>query len=717
MDESQFERERRELLEQRAQGLLSEPEFQERLAGLLISRASADATQVAGTGAGAMDVTTVARPNRPSAFGAPMSPGDMLQEYRLETLIGEGSFGQVWKAYSDVEERHVAVKLLPPALSRDMEEVERVRQCFRRIHSLQHEFICPVYRMGQDTVHGYYLVMKYVEGVGLNTWRGSFGPKGPTAELAAELVRMAGEGLDYAHAQKVLHRDIKPGNLLCSAGGDNLQIVDFGLAEQIHSSMSRISGDGGDRAGTPAYMSPEACSGERQDGRSDQYSLACVAYYLFSGRPPFEGNIWAVMSGHRDRPPAPVPGLPVAANAALLRGLAKRPEQRFASCEEFARALRAGVGGSSRTLPPAVAHSPSPSSRGAGASQSSSGAPPTERWGVPIVPAEPGQPRLPPREPGSSRASVSARSSGSGSIRGQRLSTRVGDNWKKPAGELPASGLVALVFTRKTDRVFAVYAGQVMMLPSPYEQWAALSYAPPGELTCAAATRDGALLALGGSGFVGVLDAVGAQEPRLIRVERGVTAVRAIPHSREVCCATAGRKYELLDLASGKRLREFDAAGIRPHVFAISRDGKLMAEGTDREIRVGELKGSFFSRHRRVPLPAGQPPAQLEFSPAEDRLVVRTAGGDLLTIAPGATTAAPLPGPPTRHFAISTEGTRVVALTLAGSLRVIDVHSAREGVSVDLPKAGERVALSEGGRGAVALDEGGVIVSEKRIVV
>lgn len=713
MDESQFERERRELVEQRAQGLLSEPEFQERLAALLIVRAPADETQAAGVGAS--DVTTVARVNRPSAFGQPMAPGEMLQEYRLETLIGEGSFGQVWKAYSDVEERHVAVKLLPPALSRDMEEIERVRQCFRRIHPLQHEFICPVYRMGQDTAHGYFLVMKYVEGVGLNTWRASFGTQGPSAEAAVELLRMAGEGLDYAHAQKVLHRDIKPGNLLCSARGDNLQIVDFGLAEQIHSSMSRISGEKGDRAGTPAYMSPEACSGERQDGRSDQYSLACVAYYLFTGRPPFEGNIWAVMSGHRDRMPPPIAALSAAANAALQRGLAKRPEQRYASCAEFAQALRAGVGGSSRTLP-SVALPPSPTPRGAGSSQSSLSTP-TARWGVPIAPPEPSQPRLPPREPGSSRASVSARTGGSGTLRGPRLSTRVGENWKKPAGELPASGLVALVFTRKTDRVFAVYAGQVLMLPTPYEQWTPLRYSPPGELTCAAATRDGALLALGGSGFVAVLDAVGTQEPRLLRVERGITAMRAIPHTREVCCSTTARKYELLDLTSGKRLREFDAAGIRPSVFAVSRDGKLLAEGTDREIRVSELKGSFFSRHRRVPLPAGQPPAQLESSPAEDRLVVRTTGGDLLAVAPGATTATILPGPPTRHFAISTEGTRVVALTLAGSLRVVDLHSAREGVSVDLPRPGERVALSEGGRGVVALDEGGVIISEKRVVV
>ena len=208
------------------------------------------------------------------------------------------------------------------------------------------------------------MVMDYAPGVTLSQWRKQFPGRIVPLDQALDIARQIASALDYAHGERIVHRDIKPGNImvetLTTNGGEppnprlRVRILDFGLAAEIRSSMSRVSSETGDTSGTRPYMAPEQWLGRKQDGRTDQYALACVLYELLSGAPPFAGVFEtgdpAIMErAVVGRMPDEIENVPPSVNAALLRALSKSPKDRFPSCGAFVEAVASPPNSESRT--------------------------------------------------------------------------------------------------------------------------------------------------------------------------------------------------------------------------------------------------------------------------------------------------------------------------------------------------------------------------------
>ena len=286
--------------------------------------------------------------SQPSALP---EPGDELGGFRLEERLGRGGMGEVWKASDLVGERTVVLKLLHPELSHHTEQMAAVKQMFHRVHDLQHQHICPLYLLGHDARYGYYVVMKYLTGDTLAAHRKAFVARHgefPLSEVVRVLTPIAA-ALDFAHAAHVLHRDVKPQNIMLGnetvpRDGATMQLVDFGLAAELHSSPSRVSSTSSVVGGTYPYMSPEQWRGEPLDARADQYSLAIVAYELLAGRRPFDSTDPTILRLCVLNDAAPsIEGLGEATRAVLSRGLAKQKSERFPNCAAFIAALAASV--------------------------------------------------------------------------------------------------------------------------------------------------------------------------------------------------------------------------------------------------------------------------------------------------------------------------------------------------------------------------------------
>jgi serine/threonine protein kinase len=356
----------------------------------------------------------LARPAAGAQSGGAMSggalrPGATLAgQFRVREQLGRGGMGEVWRAYDTIGDRDAVIKVLPRELQGNTEEMDRVQQTFRRVHDLQHQHICPTHFLGQDPQVGYFLVMKFVDGVTLREYwkRASAGGGAPLSQITAILTPVA-DGLDYAHRKKVVHRDIKPDNIMVSRDGRDPQIVDFGLAAEIRSSQARVTKARIETGGTFPCMSPEQWRGQPQDGRADQYALAVVAYELVAGRLPFGDRDPKVMRKRvLSEPPPAIPQLPLAVTQVLARGLAKDPAQRFESCLAFTRSLAAALAGvaSNRASPPPALPPglPESSSRNAkvGSGEYSGALPPPvdgSSTGEHTLPTAPRPPSLPRR--------------------------------------------------------------------------------------------------------------------------------------------------------------------------------------------------------------------------------------------------------------------------------------------------------------------------------
>ncbi len=323
-------------------------------------------------------------------------PIGRIDQYELIRKLGGGGFGVVYLARDTVSGVEVALKTLHPLLKTNAEEMERLREKFALISRLSHPNIAtalvlhPVREVAiaddearrelrlfpGDSV----MVMRYAPGVTLSKWRRQFPDGKVPLDQVLEVGRQIASALDYAHGEKIVHRDIKPSNVMVetlaasSAGADDavmqnaecrmqnggagggtplatdhwplatskirVRILDFGLAAEIRSSMSRVSTEAGDTSGTRPYMAPEQWLGRKQDGRTDQYALACVLYELLAGEPPFAGVFEtgdpAIMRTAVERDaPEEIEDVPPVVNAALLKALAKNPKERFGSCSEF----------------------------------------------------------------------------------------------------------------------------------------------------------------------------------------------------------------------------------------------------------------------------------------------------------------------------------------------------------------------------------------------
>ncbi|MBE6426214.1 MAG: hypothetical protein E7029_09565 [Planctomycetaceae bacterium] len=277
------------------------------------------------------------------------APGTEFDGWRLEEKIGRGGLGEVWKARDLDGERDVAIKFVPRDIQNFDSEMERVRKTFQTIHALQHSNICPVYGMHQHDDFGAYLVMKFLKGVSLEFLLRR--KQKLPLEWVTKILEPVAKALDYAHQQEVVHRDVKPANIMLdfarnSDGSLNfeelkdVQLIDFGLAAEFRRSMSRVSQIRMPTSGTRSYMSPEQFRGRLQNAFSDQYSLAVVAYELLAGHLPFEtDDDQTLRECVLNEAPEWVPGLESAVNEALLKGMAKERESRFPTCEEFVQAL------------------------------------------------------------------------------------------------------------------------------------------------------------------------------------------------------------------------------------------------------------------------------------------------------------------------------------------------------------------------------------------
>ena len=267
------------------------------------------------------------------------APGDEIAgRYVVERVLGEGGMGIVYQCLDRVGGVTVAVKCLPPEVSRSADEMEDIRANYRLVANLHHPNIAGARTLEMDEVTGdYYLVMDLARGESLKRWM----KRNPQATMEAKLaiLRQVASALDYAHAEKVIHRDVKPENVMVDDDG-RVKVLDFGLAAQIRSSQSRTSKAVTSRSGTWGYMSPEQWRAKPQREQADVYSFGVLAYWMFAGVLPFDGDDPAVLgSAVLTEPVEPVANLPAHMNAALAKALAKKPEERFASCGVFVDAL------------------------------------------------------------------------------------------------------------------------------------------------------------------------------------------------------------------------------------------------------------------------------------------------------------------------------------------------------------------------------------------
>src|SRR5215831_15691323 len=284
-----------------------------------------------------------------SAFGtaADLGVGSRVGAYRLVQLIGRGGMAAVFGANDDRLGRQAAVKILVPALAADEAFRQRFIRESRAAAAVDDPHIIPVYEAGQsDGV--LFIAMRYVEGGDLRTVIRSRGALTPAR--AAAILSPVASALDAAHAAGLVHRDVKPANLLLDVRPDrpdHVYLTDFGLSKGALSSIG-LTGSG-HFLGTPDYVSPEQITGGELDGRSDQYSLACTAFELLSGRPPFQrDHAVTTIYAHTAEPPPLLTSLraelPATVAEVFSRALAKSPDDRYPNCRRFADALRVALG-------------------------------------------------------------------------------------------------------------------------------------------------------------------------------------------------------------------------------------------------------------------------------------------------------------------------------------------------------------------------------------
>ena len=276
--------------------------------------------------------------------------GTMVAGYRIESQIGAGGMAVVYRARDERLGRWVALKVIAPEWTHDEEFRRRFVAEALAAARVDDPHVIPVYEAGQAG-EVLFIAMRLVTGTdlwGVLRREGALSP-----ERALDLLSPVASALDAAHAAGLVHRDVKPGNILVDerpGRPDHVYLADFGLSKGAVAGISLAGA--GSVVGTPSYAAPEQVQGHDVDGRADQYALACVAFELLTERAPYERDQpLAVLFAHVSAPPPSLaarrPGIPVTADQVIARALAKRPEQRYASCREFTDALHEAFG-----LPP-----------------------------------------------------------------------------------------------------------------------------------------------------------------------------------------------------------------------------------------------------------------------------------------------------------------------------------------------------------------------------
>jgi hypothetical protein len=266
--------------------------------------------------------------------------GRILGHYELMELIGKGGMARVYKSIQPALERYVAVKLLHPSVSSDEEFLTRFQREAKAAASLRHPHVVQIFDFGHQREH-YYMVMELIDGPTLRDELQRLKALDETLPFS-EVQRIIGEvseALDYAHDRGIIHRDVKPANILLTPEGQAV-LSDFGLAFMIESPRQTITGF----VGTPEYMSPEQGQGLAVDGRTDVYSLGVVLYEMLTGRVPFTSKTpMGIVMKHISEPLSPPrsvnPDIPEGVEQVLLKAMAKDPQDRYSRPGELSRAL------------------------------------------------------------------------------------------------------------------------------------------------------------------------------------------------------------------------------------------------------------------------------------------------------------------------------------------------------------------------------------------
>ncbi|HZO10472.1 MAG TPA: serine/threonine-protein kinase, partial [Myxococcota bacterium] len=288
------------------------------------------------------ELTELQLPDAPSSPGSQTLAGLLGERYRIVARLGAGAFGEVYRAHDSVLGRDVAVKRIKLDAFVEPAALEDVKQRFSReaqvAARLRHPNIVITHDIVQTPAMSF-IVMELVEGRTLQALLAERGrlPLGETIGLVAQVAA----ALDHAHASGVVHRDVKPANIMIEPGGQ-LKVMDFGIAK-LETGANLTST--GSIMGTPNYMSPEQAKGLRVDGRSDSFSLGCVLYECLTGAKPFQGeSVSVILVKILTEEPPPVDlaaaGLPAEIGAVLRRAVAKDPAARYASGKELVEALR-----------------------------------------------------------------------------------------------------------------------------------------------------------------------------------------------------------------------------------------------------------------------------------------------------------------------------------------------------------------------------------------
>jgi serine/threonine protein kinase len=281
-----------------------------------------------------------------AAPGTPLGPGAELDGFVVESVAGRGAMGIVYRARQRRPDRPVALKVLAPELAGDGAFRARFERESAIAAQLEHPNVIPVYAIG-EAGGVLYLAMRFVEGTDLASLMARKGRLAPAR--AAAIADGTARALDAAHAHGLVHRDVKPANILLTpvAGHDHVYLTDFGLSRRVDSDTGLTQA--GARMGTVDYAAPEQARGGEIDGRADVYALGCVLFAALTGTVPFDRDSDLAKLYAHDREPPPsacarVPDLPAAFDALLACAMAKAPADRFARAGDLGRAALAAAG-------------------------------------------------------------------------------------------------------------------------------------------------------------------------------------------------------------------------------------------------------------------------------------------------------------------------------------------------------------------------------------
>jgi DNA-binding beta-propeller fold protein YncE len=336
----------------------------------------------------------------------PNVAGSVVAGYRIEEVAGRGSMGVVYRATQLVLQRPVALKLIATESAHDASFRERFKRESQLAASIDHPNVIPIYEAGE--VEGsLFLAMRFVEGTDLGALIGAHGALDPAH--AVRIVAQVAAGLSAAHALGLVHRDVKPANVLIAAGADeHVYLADFGLTK--HASSAGGLTQPGMFVGTLDYSAPEVIRGDPVDSRADVYALGCVLFHCLTGHPPFvrDSDVATMYAHLHDDAPAPstLAGIPAALDAVVAKALAKDPDERYATAAELGRAARAALGEPAAAAPSAPASPAAPATpaepAAPAAAPSASGSPAAAG-----APAEPAMPAAAASAPASPAAAAS----------------------------------------------------------------------------------------------------------------------------------------------------------------------------------------------------------------------------------------------------------------------------------------------------------------------